>query len=65
MSDGMFLFLGSEVIVMSVDDARRLVMSLLRPDRARIEELQRLGILDILMDLQSVIKQRELEADDG
>jgi len=63
MSDGMFL--GSEVIIMSVDDARRLVMSLLRPDRARIEELQQLGVLDILMDLQSVIKRRELEADDA
>lgn len=54
-SDGMFL--GSEVIIISVDDARKLVMNLLGSDRAKTEELQRLGILDILLDLRYAIKR--------
>jgi hypothetical protein len=58
MSDGMFL--GSEVIIMSVKDADILAMNLLSPKtRARLDELQQLGVLDILLDLESAVKRHE------
>jgi len=56
------MFLGSEVVIMSVDDARKLVVNLLGcSDRAMIEELQQLGVLDILMDLRSAVRRQELQ----
>jgi hypothetical protein len=51
------IFLGSEVVVMSVDDARRLVVNL-RKIHA-VQELQRMGILDILIALQSAVKRHD------
>jgi len=66
-SDGMFL--GSEVVIMSVDDARKLVKNLLRSKtKAEIEELQQLGVLDILMDLRSAVRRHDFivpEVDDA
>lgn len=64
-SDGMFL--GSEVIIISVEDAHKLV-SLLEPNKTKMEELQRLGILDILMDLRYAVKRHTFfvpEVDDA
>ena len=60
------VFLGSEIIVMSVEDARRLIAALfkVRPSKEEMKELQRLGILNILMDLHSAVKRHDAEVED-
>ena len=60
------LFLGSEVIIMSVEDARKLMQAILvESDRARLRQLEKLGILDILEDLRSVIRRYDYEVADA
>lgn len=59
MSNG--IFLGSEVIVMSVNDARKLINSFPSCSRIDIETLQRRGVLDVLDALRSAVRRHDYE----
>jgi len=54
------IFLGSEVIIISVKDVRRLVRPLVR-NEATLIEMKELGILDILMYLQGAVTRYDQE----
>lgn len=58
--------LGSEVIIMSVEDARKLMQAILvESDRAHLRRLEKLGLLGILEDLRSVIRRYDYEVEDA
>lgn len=54
------IFLGNEVIIISVDDARKLVAALLVGSVEKARELQRLGVLGIVTGLQSAVMRHDL-----
>lgn len=57
------MLLGSEVVIMPIDDARKLVKIFLE-SRSDIERLQRLGILDILENLRSAVRRYDYDLED-
>jgi hypothetical protein len=59
------IFLGSDVVIISMKDARKLVRALLGLSTAKVKELQELGILGILTDLDSAIRRYDWEKDDA
>lgn len=62
-SDG--IFLGNEVIIISMKDARKLVKALLGLSTAKARKLQELGILGILTDLDSAIRRHDIEEENA
>lgn len=56
------ILLGNEVIIMSIDDARKLMQAILaESDLARLNRLQELGFLDLLTELRSAVKRHDYE----
>ena len=52
------ILLGSEVIIMSVEDARKLIQAILaESDRARLKRLEKLGFLNLLEELRSAVRR--------
>jgi len=60
------LFLGSEVIIISVDDVRKLMQVILaESDRARLKRLEELGLLNLLTELRSAVRRHDYEVEDA
>jgi len=58
------LLLGSDIIIMPIDDARKLVrVHLVDSSKEKLELLQELGILEVILVLQSAIRTHDASFD--
>lgn len=54
------LLLGSDVIIMPIDDARKLMrVHLVDSSKERLKRLQKLGILDVILELQNAVRTHD------